>query len=935
MVEFRLLGPVEAWLGGRPLDLGTAKRRGVLAALLVDAGRTVDVETLIDRVWDTGAPAQVRSALYAHLSRIRGLLTQVSAAGVPATLDRRSGGYAIDVDPERVDLLRMRRLVDRAATPGVPDEERAGLLRAALDCWRGEPLAGLGGRWMAQVRQGLHQERLTVAVSWAQLELGRGNGAAVTGPLTALAGEYPLVEPLAAALMRALSATGHRSRALDCYAAIRRRLAEELGVDPGAELQRAYRAILRGGDDEPAPVPAGPPPGTVPALLPLDVRGFTGRSDELAQLDALLDAAGRQPTAVVVAAVAGTAGVGKTAFAVHWAHQVRHRFPDGQLYINLCGFDPARPAVEPGEALRAFLEALGSAPPRVPAELPAQVNMYRSLLAGRRVLIIADNARDAEQVRPLLPGAPGCAVVVTSRNQLTGLIAAEGAHPIALDLLSGDEARRLLGNRLGARRVAAEPGAVDEIVERTARLPLALTIVAARAAIQPRVPLAAVRDELRRAQRSLDQFTDEDPAADLRAVLSWSYNALGADAAWLFRLLALHPGPDVTVPAAASLAGLPVAGVRPLLAELARAHLLTEHAPGRYAFHDLLAAYATELVHGKESEAERQAAQRRVFDHYVHTAFAATRLMMPHREPVALDPPARGAVPERLADRTQAVAWFVAENAVVLAAVERAAAAGFASHAWQLAWTVADFLDRQGRWLEIVESQRTALEVAEQYGDVTGQLVAHREIARGYVRLGAHDDSQRHLEHLLRLFAEQDDLPGQAGVHMNLCQVMQARGRSADALDHALRSLTLYRQTGDRSGEAKALNSVGWTYALMGEFEQALAYSQEVLPLFVQQDDATGEAATLHSIGYAQHHLGRYQEAMGAYLRALPIAGGLGDRYHEAVILDHLGDSHHGAGEVAAAREAWRRAMAILNELDHPDAGQIRVKLIEAGAGSG
>jgi len=946
VVEFRVLGPVEVWVDGRPVDLGTAKRRALLAALLIDVGRSVDVDTLVDRVWDEAVPVQVRNTLYAHLSRLRGVLAQVAdATGEPVALERRSGGYALHVDPDRVDLHRMRRLADLARTGNLPDERRAELLREALALWRGEPLAGLAGRWMSQVRQGLHQQRIDVAGHWAGVALGLGEPAALIGPLTALAGEYPLVEPLTGALMRALVAAGRAPQALDCYAALRLRLAEELGVDPGAELQRLHRAILRG-ETEPAaadPVPPvspggpGPQAATVPALLPLDVRGFTGRTSELAQLDALLDAAGEQPTAVVISAIAGTAGVGKTALAVHWAHLVRHRFPDGQLYVNLCGFDPARPPVEPGEALRGFIEALGGAPQRVPTELPAQINLYRSLLADRRVLITVDNARDAEQVRPLLPGSPGCMVVVTSRNQLTSLVVAEGAHPIALDLLDPDEARRLLANRIGAARVAAEPDAVADIITRCARLPLALTIVAARAAIYPQVPLATVAAQLRDAHRSLDQFTDADPAADMRAVLSWSYDALRADAAGLFRLLALHPGPDVTVAAAASLAGRPEAEIRALLAELVRAHMLTEPGPERYTFHDLLAAYASELVCTRESEADRQAAQRRVLEHYLHTAFAASVLLMPHREPITLDPPAPGVVPERLANRTQALVWFAAEHPVVLAAVERAAATGFRTHAWQLAWTIADFLDRQGHWQDIVDSQRTALDAAERGGDVTGQTHAHHEIARGYVRLGRHDDAHRHLDHLLRLFAADEDAIGQARIHLNMCHVMQLRGWHAEGLDHALRALELYRVAGQRSGEAKALNSVGWSYALLGDFARSLAYSEQVLAIFEELGDLTGQAATWDSVGYAHHPLGRYPQAIDAYRHALEVVRDVGDRFHEGMILDHLGDSHHSAEEPGAARDAWKQALAILTELDHPDAAAVRGKLdrLERAEGRG
>src|SRR5262249_3869064 len=419
---------------------------------------------------------------------------------------------------------------------------------------------------------------------------------------------------------------------------------------------------------------------------------------------------------------------GKTALAVYWAHGVTDRFPDGQLYVNLRGFDPSGSVMDPADAVRRFLDALDVPPERIPVDLDAQAALYRSQLAGRRMLVVLDNARDTAQVRPLLPGAPGCLVVVTSRNELTGLIAGDGAHPVTLDLLTDDEARQLLTQRLGADRVAAEPAAVGEIITRCAHLPLALALVATRAAIRPHAELRVLAEELRDAQQRWQLLTGDDPTTDVQAVFSWSYHALTPEAARLFRLLRLPPGPEVSAAAAASLAGLPVSAVRPVLAELTAASLLVEHTIGRYAFHDLLRAYATGLAGRLDTDQHRHAAAVRMLDHYLHTAFIANRLLEPARDPITLTSPAPGVTPQHPADHQQALDWFTVEHPVLLAAVEHAAGIGFDTHTWQLAWTLVTFLDRRGHWHDWAATGRAAVAAAHRLADRTKQAYAHRNL---------------------------------------------------------------------------------------------------------------------------------------------------------------------------------------------------------------
>jgi hypothetical protein len=408
----------------------------------------------------------------------------------------------------------------------------------------------------------------------------------------------------------------------------------------------------------------------VPAQLPPAIVTFAGRDREVASLNDIL-ARTPEDTGPVVVTISGTAGVGKTALAVHWAHRVKQRFPDGQLYVDLRGFSPGGSTMDPAEAVRGFLDALGVPHHRVPESPQAQVSLYRSTVASKRMLILADNARDEGQVRPLLPGAPGCLVVVTSRSQLAGLVAADAANPLSLERPSAAGARQILGRRLGTRRLHAEAEAVDDIITSCARLPLALAVAAARAALMPTFPLAELATQLRDAASMLSPLYGADPATNLGSVFSWSYQTLSDPAARLFRLMGPCPGPDITVPAAASLTGLPATDVRALLVELGQAQLITETSPGRYGFHDLLRAYAIELTERHESVEHRSAARHRFLDHFLHTAHSATLLLRPARDPITLPAPADGVTPEPLADRDAALTWFQAEHAVLLAAVAR------------------------------------------------------------------------------------------------------------------------------------------------------------------------------------------------------------------------------------------------------------------------
>jgi tetratricopeptide (TPR) repeat protein len=666
----------------------------------------------------------------------------------------------------------------------------------------------------------------------------------------------------------------------------------------------------------------------VPRQLPAAVSHFTGRGAELAALTGLLDEAGpKAPGTLVISAIGGTAGVGKTALALHWAHQVADRFPDGQLYVNLRGFDPSGTPATAAEAIRGFLHALDVPPGRVPASPGTQAGLYRSLLSSKRMLIVLDNARDEQQVRPLLPASPASQVIVTSRNQLSGLAAAEGARLVTLDVLSHAEAVHMLTARVGTARIAAEPGAADRIASLCACLPLALAVAAARAAGRPHFPLTALADELADAAGRLDALDAGDPASSVRAVFSWSCQQLSGEAARMFRLLGLHPGPDISVPGASSLAGITEAGARRLLHQLARAHLIAEHLPGRYAFHDVLRAYAAEQARHTGSRDECHAAVGRVLDHYLHTAAGAARLLDPAMEPVSLAPPRPGAAAGQPADYRQALAWFEAEHQVLLAAVALAAGSGLDAHAWQLPWAMTDFLQACGHWQEWAATQQTALAAATRLGDPAAQAVSGRLLASAWTDLGDHDQALRLYASSLTLYQRLGNRRGQAKIHHSLCALAERQGRYADALDHSEQALCLFKAMGDKPSEAATLNSVGWCHGLLGDYKQARVFCRQALTLSAEIGDRWTEGCVWDSVGYAEHHLGNLAEAAVCYQRALSILRESGARVSEAGTLTRLGDTRHAAGQLAQASEAWQQALAILEDLQHPDADPVRGKL--------
>jgi tetratricopeptide (TPR) repeat protein/transcriptional regulator with XRE-family HTH domain len=699
------------------------------------------------------------------------------------------------------------------------------------------------------------------------------------------------------------------------------------GQRPASARARAGRSAVLASRTDP-PVRAHLAGRIVPRQLPAAVAHFVGRDGELATLNAALDGAGQgTPATLVITAIGGMAGVGKTALAVHWAQQRAGRFPDGQLYIDLRGFDPSCAPMRAATAVRRFLDALQVPAGRIPADLGAQIGLYRSVLADKRVLIVLDNARDPEQVRPLLPGTAGCMVVITSRSRQTDLIALDGAIPLTVDLLTTREARELLVRRLGPARITSQQAAADELIGLCASLPLAVNIAASRAMAHPRAPLSSLAAELRDTRRRLDLLSAGTGAANLRAVFSWSCQAISSPAARMFRLLGVHPGPDISIAAAASLAATGPDQARRALDELTAAHLLTEHAHGRYRLHDLLRAYAAEQAQAASHRDDGHAAACRVLDHYLYTARAATLLVYPARDLSAPPAPAPGAVPEHLASDRHALAWFDGERQVLLAATALAASARFDTHAWQIPSVLAGYLERGGHWHDYAATQTAALGAAERAGDLAGQANARLLLGRACSRTGSHQQAQRHLRHALELYTALGDHAGQAHAHHSLGWTLGQQRRYREALQQARQALSLYRTAGHRTGQARALNTVGWYGSLLGMHQQALTYCQQALELHHELGNHDGEADAWDSLGHAHHHLRHSSDAIACYRRALRLFQKLGDRHQQADTLARLGDTYRAARQPHHARDAWQQALDILTDLHHPSVADIRTRL--------
>jgi DNA-binding SARP family transcriptional activator len=944
----QVLGPVRAWRDGDELDLGPARRRAVLALLALSAGRAIGQEALVAALWKE-PPRSARNIIHTYVKHLRQVMEPERSSHSNGTLLSRVGdGYALRVDAGTVDGLRLRKLVAeaQAARRGGDAARVLATAGAALAMWQ-EPLGGLPFLADHPSIVALGEDRWAAAGLYVDTALALGQAGEVVALVEEAATARPLDESCQARLLRVYHVLGRRADALMAYDRLRRGLADELGVDPGPELRQAYEALLRG-DAAPVPVPTGPvrpaPDGglSAPAQLPADVPAFTGRAGYLDQLDRLLPDAGG---AVVIG---GSAGVGKTALTVHWGHRVRHRFSDGQLYVNLRGYDP-RPPVRPIEALTQLLHGIGVPLEKVPTDVEQASGALRSMLADKRVLLVLDNARDADQVRPLLPGTTGCLVLITSRDHLTGLVAREGARHVALDVLAPDEALALLDRIAGTRRVPAEPAAAADLVRACAYLPLAVRIAAANLAITPHATIAGYLARLRGGDPFGALAADGDRQVAVRAAFELSYAALPASARRLFRLSGLVPGPDVTAEAAGALAGISTDQAAAMFVRLAGAHLVEPGVDGRYACHDLLRAYAAQQAWTEDTEADRHAALDRLLSYYLREADAAAQVLYPQILRLASPEPATN-----LPDRAQALAWLDAERPNLVAAVTFAADHGFRPAATLLADTLrgyfllrvrqVDWLTvaraglsaavhdadprgeaagrlslallawRQSRHTEAVDQYLRARELCRVAGWLEGEAAALGNLGSVYWGLDQLDRATEYLTEALAINGRLGWLAGQAANHANLGAVLWERGHVERAADHHRRALELYRRTGADSGVANELANLGEVYLTLGRLDAAIDALTQALVIHRDVGNRENEGDTLRILSEVHREAGRFARALEVGHAALAALADSRHRRTEADALNAVGAVHHRLGEHRLAAEYHERALRVAIE---------------------
>ncbi|MER7576865.1 tetratricopeptide repeat protein [Streptomyces sp. NPDC126514] len=928
-MEHRLLGPVEMRVDGRFVDLGPPQRRLILAVLLTEIGRPVTTETMLDRVWGENPPSRSRSSLHAHVSRIRSVTAE--ALGESRTelwqLRHFSGGYTLIADPGTVDLHSRRRLVAEASGVHCPAPRRVELLRAAMSQWRDRPLANCTGDWAERVRAEWHHEHVNTTIAWAEAELHVGEPAAVLGVLAGMVEEEPLIEPLTTNLMRALHAMGRTSEALAQYAILRKRLSEELGTDPGPEAQQLHQAMLRG--DSAGPLQRGGEAvraevRRIPAQLPADVPAFVGRTFEMEHLTARARPQGADAGGtVVISTVSGTAGVGKTALAVKWGHQQRAQFPDGQLYANLRGYDLDRPA-ETMLVLAGFLSALGVPAPEIPDDPETRAALFRSELAGRRMLIVLDNASSAEQVRPLLPGTPTCTTLVTSRDPLSGLVALNGAHRLDLDLLPLAEATRLLRILVG-ERVDQEPTAATRLAEQCGRLPLALRLVAELAAGRPDTSLTDLVEELDDHRGRLDLLEEGgDERSAVRSVFNWSYQRFTPSAARLFRLLGLHPGLDFDIHSAAALTGQDLVSVGRDLRALTQAHLVQPVAGGRSTMHDLLRAYARDRTDSADSPSEQQDAMTSLLDYFAAAARTATHTLFGTPNDVTAPVPRRPVLLPELTRSEDASSWLSAEmpNLLVICAAS-SRHKWTARHSTFLALVIHTYLHSGGHFSQAIAAYTHALEAAQEAGDKLSEALLRTNLGTVLRRLGQHDRAAAHHEWAITAFHFLGRRADEARNLFSLGIIDELQGRYAAAAERHGRAVQLSREAGDRRVEVDALICLGIANKMLRDFETAARCYESALVICADTGNTLAEASASANLGLARAEMGDFEPAALHLGRSLVLFRALGSRPGEAYARCALGDFYTRTGQPEKGLAEHRLALETYRQIDDPY-GQVR-----------
>jgi len=950
MMRFRLLGPVEVRAGEDWRGIGAPKWRSVLAALLIHPGQIVSADTLIGELWRDEPPARAANLVSIYVLRLRRLMDDPDGH----LLVTRAPGYLLRVAGDDTDALLFEAMVRdgrRAFAAGDP-EGAASRLTEALGLWYGRPLADVPptplveaeAERLGELRLSADELRIT-----AELALG-GHDQAVAG-LRRLLADHPLREGLWLLLMRALDGAGRHAEALEAYGQARDAISGQLGVDPGAELRQLHADLLAK-DTAPAGVitagvlnpPAEPAPeprparstkraASGPAQLPADIADFTGRDEQVKRLSDLLSGTGAtgDPGAVRIAVVAGSGGLGKTSLAVHAAHRVRRRFPDGQLYVDLLGATAA--PLLPGDVLARFLRDLGVDGRDIPVDEDERAARYRTTLARRRMLVVLDNARDAAQVRPLLPGSASCAVLVTTRSRMPDLASTK---LVDLNVLDDDEALKLFVKVVGEERAAAEPEATAELLDACAGLPLAIRICAARLVTRSGWTIRAMAGRLTDEHRRLDEMRAGDLA--VRASFEVSFTSLppstdkqGIDPALAFRLLGLWQGPSISAAAAAALFGVPEYSAEDALEVLVDTHLLESVTTDRYRVHDLLRVYAAERAVDDLLAAERDAAVTRLLTWYMRTADAAATAVSPHRYNIVLDPAGTDPPPLAFAGVDDALAWYDSERANLVAATRQAAASGLHDIAWRLPAPLFSMFNRRGNWAECIATHHIALDSSRQAGNRPGEAWVLNNLGDA---LGVTRDPEGagHLERSLAIRREIGDRIGEAQAANNLADAYQALGRTEEAVELYRRALELNREIGYRYGEGVALVNLGSTLLDFDRAPEAIGFLLEAQRIFAELDHLEGAGYALHILGRCYLSLRRDAEALECLSQAVASYLATGNRRRQAATLRSLGTAQNRVGLAAEGRESLAQAAVIFTELgDIAQAEEIGAEQAESG----
>jgi DNA-binding SARP family transcriptional activator/tetratricopeptide (TPR) repeat protein len=899
------------------VNLGHARQRCVLAVLLVQANHPVPIDQLVEQVWAQRAPRRARETLYSYLHHLRSAL----AVAADVRIVRQPGGYQLCVDPMAVDLHRFAELISQARAAD-DDAAALALWEQALGLWQGTAFAGMDSPWINSVRDGLDKQRLAAQLDYTEVRLRQGQHTYLVAELSARAAEHPLDERLAGQYMLALYRSGRQADALSHYAQIRRRLVDELGSDPSLPLRQLHEAMLRGEVEQP-PARTATIAGTTATVagrndLPGDLPDFTGREPELCQLLAAIpDVVDASPTAVVIEAIDGMAGVGKTALAVHAAHLLAERYPDAQLFVDLHGHAADRTVTDPMAALDTLLRALGVDGNRIPADFAQRSAFWRAELAGRRVLVVLDDAADAAQVRPLLPGSAQCLTLITSRRRLLNV---ETAQVLSLDVLPHRDAIGLFTRIVGADRAGAEPGeadAVEEIIQLCGHLPLAIRLAAARLRSRPAWTVRYLAQRLAQGHGRLAELAMGDRS--VTAAFELSYQQLTPEQQRLFRLLGLITGSDFDSHAAAALTGNGLHQTDQLLEDLVDVHLLQQPAPGRYRFHDLLHHHAQAVAAQTETVTERDQALHRLFDYYLHTATAAAEHLGPRTNGVRLrHAPAH--VPA-FSDSASALTWLDIEHPNLVAMIQHTAeharrVPDWYAHTWQLPRALWRFYFIRGHLRDWTATHQHALAAARKLADPHAEAEILKSLGNAWWQARQFLEALEHYQQALVRYRETHDRKGEAAVLGNMGLIYDALGRYPEAVDHHTQDLALCREIGDRRGEGIARSNLGLASTRLGRYANALNHCHHALTLLRQLGDRLGEGHTLIHIGIIHHRTGNHTQALRYQHDALTLMRELGDRQREGEALANLGVVYTHLGQHTQALEHLQRAMQIADEYD-------------------